>query len=32
VLLCEAEGLFIAPREGADQDGIIASLNRVAQA
>ncbi|MCU1602869.1 MAG: thioesterase superfamily protein [Frankiales bacterium] len=28
-LLCEAEGLFIAPREGADQDGIIASLNRV---
>ncbi|MCU1622552.1 MAG: hypothetical protein JWL79_1397 [Frankiales bacterium] len=29
VLLVEAEGLFIAPREGADQDGIIASLNRV---
>ena len=30
-LLCEAEGLFIAPREGADQDGIVASLNRVAR-
>jgi hypothetical protein len=29
VLLVEAEGLFIAPREGADQDGITASLNRV---
>ena len=28
-LLVEAEGLFIAPREGADQDGITASLNRV---
>jgi hypothetical protein len=29
VLLVEAEGLFIAPREGADQDGITASINRV---
>lgn len=29
-LLVEAEGLFIAPREGADLDGITASLNRVA--
>jgi hypothetical protein len=28
VLLCEAEGLFIAPREGADEAGITASLNR----
>ncbi|MFN2540271.1 MAG: PaaI family thioesterase [Mycobacteriales bacterium] len=28
-LLVEAEGLFIAPREGADQEGITASLNRV---
>ena len=28
-LLVEAEGLFIAPREGADQDGITASMNRV---
>jgi hypothetical protein len=28
VLLCEAEGLFIAPREGADEQGITASLNR----
>jgi hypothetical protein len=29
VLLVEAEGLFIAPREGATQEGITASLNRV---
>lgn len=29
VTLIEAEGLFIAPREGADQDGITASLNRL---
>lgn len=28
VLLCEAEGLFIAPREGADLAGIVASLTR----
>jgi hypothetical protein len=28
-LLIEAEGLFIAPREGATQEGITASLNRV---
>lgn len=27
-LLCEAEGLFIAPREGADLAGIVASLTR----
>lgn len=27
-LLCEAEGLFIAPREGADLAGIVASLAR----
>ena len=30
-LLVEAEGLFIAPREGADQEGITASLNRVSR-
>ncbi|MCU1593001.1 MAG: hypothetical protein JWO12_393 [Frankiales bacterium] len=29
VIIVEAEGLFVAPREGADQEGIIASLNRV---
>jgi hypothetical protein len=29
VLLVEAEGLFLAPREGATQEGITASLNRV---
>jgi hypothetical protein len=28
-LLAEAEGLFIAPREGADLEGILASLSRV---
>ena len=28
VLLCEAEGLFIAPREGANLQGILASLSR----
>jgi hypothetical protein len=28
VLLCEAEGLFIAPREGASLQGIVASLTR----
>jgi hypothetical protein len=28
-LLAEAEGLFIAPREGADLEGILASLTRV---
>ncbi|MDX6209555.1 MAG: hypothetical protein QOE24_1946 [Frankiales bacterium] len=31
VLLVEAEGLFIAPREGADEEGITASLNRVSR-
>ncbi len=30
-LLCEAEGLFVHPREGDDGEAIVAAMNRVAQ-